>query len=174
MIKPPLTLDDVRARAHPVYPTELLPGHESALMLFCAGFWGASDCIHVADAGVRRVIGVDLDTERVVAMQRLYPSSWHWVLQDAFRYAEHAAGQERSWDLVGVDPPIGLCARAARPEPWLAVARRTVVHGMLRENVPRAWTQDGHHDLGDGWRVMRLYERNDRAVWAVYQREPER
>lgn len=168
----PRLLSDVRARAHPVYPADLLPGLRSALMLFCAGFYGANDCVHVADAGVPHVTAVDVDRERVDVMRRIYSPGWWFVVKDVYEYASWAEANEMTWDLVALDPPVAESSAAAPALLWTPLAERLVVHGMMRADVDARRLAVGAMPVDD-WQVTRILDRNDRACWVVYERVPD-
>ena len=91
--------DAIRAEANPAtFPVDLLPGHHSALLLFCAGFLGRNDGIHLWDAGIRDVQGIDNDETLVTQMRKLYPG-WKIDVSDVYHWASRHAGTEQ-WELV--------------------------------------------------------------------------
>jgi hypothetical protein len=92
----PESLDDLQPGP---FPAEALDSCKSALLLFCAGFYGRNDAIHLARAGVADVTGVDRDAERLAVMRALYPSTWSFVEADVFAWHP-----DRRFDLVIADP----------------------------------------------------------------------
>jgi hypothetical protein len=82
------------------YPTRLLEGCESALLLFSAAFLGHNDAIHFAEAGVPTTC-VDRDGDRLREMAELYPDAWEFVQADAFTYIVQ---NDHQWDIVSADP----------------------------------------------------------------------
>ena len=158
-----VTLDQVRARsgAHG-YPVGVLEGCETALVLFAAGFHGANDGIHIADAGIVATC-VDIQSDRLHEMEAAYPSSWEFVVGDVFDYAAAADGR---WDVVSVDCPTGLFGRCAETiDVWCSLARRAVILGTGHDTgleVPEGWTVTGRvhrSDFSPGgvfWAVLEL------------------
>jgi hypothetical protein len=168
------TLDYVREAASPgTFPPYVLDGCPSALLLFCAGFHGRYDGVHVLDAGVPEVTAIDFDPITLDEMRGLYPSAWEFECADAY---ECPLG-ERAWDLVCVDPPSDHALRAPeRLERWCGASSRWVVMGVMAR-----WFRE--HDLPlvrdsiaapGGFRAHDLRRRNrdDGGVfWAVLERE---
>ncbi len=151
-------LDSIYARAG-TYPTDLLAGCDSALLLFGAAFLGINDAIHFAAAGLAEVTVVDIDAERLDAMRALYPRSWELVAADAFDFVQrrHAAGER--YDIVSADPTTPLMPRCRDELPILcALARRAVVLGIepgLEFDPPQGWRSRrvGRSKLAD-WMVL--------------------
>jgi hypothetical protein len=131
-----VTLNDVRAARSP-FPADLLPECESALMLFCAAFYGRNDCIWVEEAGILEVTCVDLDGEKLETMARIYPPSWHFVRGDAF------AVETVLRDLVSVDVFSNQSDRAlGMLEHWCGMARKFVTIAAWKEpdeQTPTGW-----------------------------------
>ena len=157
--------DAIRAEANPAtFPVDLLPGHHSALLLFCAGFLGRNDGIHLWDAGIRDVQGIDNDETLVTQMRKLYPG-WKIDVSDVYHWASRHAGTEQ-WELVVLDPQTNHTARCLALLPtWTSLARNTVVLGMLDHDVPNS---PASHER---WKMTRIVERNDTARWVVYRRQ---
>src|SRR3990172_9872911 len=104
-----LTLEHVAMQARP-YPTELLEGCETGLVLFAAAFLGHNDAIHFAEAGITTSC-VDIDSEGLAEMRELYPDSWAFVTVDAWHFAEACASEGVQWDAVSVDTFSGDATR---------------------------------------------------------------
>lgn len=163
MLTPPETLADVPddlARAS--FPHRLLADCESALLLFCAGLYGRNDGYWLEQAGIADVTGIDLDEEKLAHMMSLYPESWIFQVGDAFNVQP-----ERTFDLVCVDAPTQLTARAASEvDRWCSLAEKAVVLGLHWEPLvstgftfPERWTatelsKRANHRGGTYWLVL--------------------
>lgn len=96
---------------------ELAAGAE-VLNLF--GYTGGFS-IHAGLGGASRVCTVDLAAPAIAAAQRnwalneLDPGAHEAVAEDAFEFAERAAGAGRRWELVICDPPSFAPSERARP-----------------------------------------------------------
>jgi hypothetical protein len=130
------TLAQVRASRSP-FPADLLPECESALMLFCAAFYGRNDCVWVQEAELRIVTGVDQDREKLDAMRAIYPETWRFACADAFEF--HTVPH----DLVSVDVFSNQSDRAlGMLEHWCGMARRFVTVAAWKEpdvQIPVGW-----------------------------------
>jgi hypothetical protein len=154
-----VTLDELRARSGP-YPKELLPGCETALVLFGAAFLGANDAIHLADAGIAAVTVVDIDGDRLERMRALYPPTWRFVAADAFAFSATEREAGARYDLLSIDPFTGLMPRCREHLPvFLELARRALVLGVEHGGV---------FEPPAGWRASRV-ERSDLADWLVLE-----
>lgn len=158
----PATLEAVRSRAEPeLYPTHLLDGCETALVVFAAAFHGLQDCVHIADAGLTATC-IDNDAQKLLEMRHVYPVAWEFITEDAFEYA---ASTPRQWDVVSVDCPTGAFVRCARiVEDWCNLARRAVVLGVGK-HTPLQPPQ--------GWAVSEKRWRSDYdggVYWAILER----
>ena len=175
----PSTLAAVRSDStRAVFPTDLLAGQETALLLFCAGFYGRSDGIHVWDAGIPHVTGVDIDGTKLDVMRMLYPG-WTLIEADVYSWASRqsmftvistaAIPVTPPWDIVILDPQINQAERCYELLPlWCKLARNAVVLGTMRGTIER----DHLHRLDcpalpDGWYLDRVTARNDTAHWIV-------
>ncbi len=156
-----VTLDDIRREDDSaLYPSSILEGCESALVLFAAGFLGRQDCVAVADAGLTATC-VDNDHARLGAMVLAYPERWEYVHGDAFAYARMT---RRQWDVVSLDPFTNQFQRCADElELWCSLARRFVVLGVgIRTHlpvIPAGWlahTQQMRSGFNGGvlWQVL--------------------
>jgi hypothetical protein len=157
------TLEHVAMEARP-YPTRVLEGAETGLVLFAAAFLGHNDAIHFAEAGARGFC-VDRDGERLAQMARLYPDDWQWAVDDVWKFAEAARTLGEQWDVVSADPwTDAFQAVADRAELLCSLARRAVTIGTgARTNVtPPA-----------GWRITEVVERSSfrgGVNWTVLER----
>jgi hypothetical protein len=135
-----VTLDQVRAgAAEQLYPRHLLVGCETGLVLFAAAFHGQQDAVWFAEAELLTTC-VDLDSEKLAEMQRMYPAEWEFGAVDVF---EFASSTERKWDIVSLDPPSNLFDRCAELLPlWCLLANRAVILGTGKNNAvnpPPGW-----------------------------------
>lgn len=154
-----VTREELRARAAP-YPTEILAGCESALVLFGAAFLGVNDAIHFANAAIRAVTVVDIDGAKLDTMRPLYPSEWEFISADAFAFVGDRQTAGARYDVVSADPFTSLMPRVREAVPALcALAGHAVVVGVERGQqiaTPPGW----HH---------RRVERSDLADWIVLE-----
>jgi len=130
-----VTAAAILADANPAtFPTDLLPGIDSALALFGAGFLGRNDVVHLWAAGVPNVVVVDTDEGKIEEMARLYERpAWTWLVDDAYKVALEW-GDGPLVDLVVVDPWTGGIAKALNSlELWLRLAHRFLVIGVCRD-----------------------------------------
>jgi hypothetical protein len=153
-----ITFAEITREARP-YPAYLLSGAETALALFSAGFYGHNDVVHFAR---RRIVTtcVDTDAERLREMAQVYPKSWDYVVEDAWKFAERSAG--RVWDVVTVDPFFGRAAARVWKtlDLFLALAGR-----LVTVTIPLAW----HKPAPAGW-SQDTFPRSSDAAWLVLQR----
>lgn len=152
-------LQPISLEARP-YPAYLLNGCQTGLAVFSAAFLGWNDVIHFARKGIQTTC-VDRDGERLAEMEAIYPTDWEFVVSDAWEFADKAAGQELTWDVVTVDPFMGEAAEKVwrTLDAFLCLADRmvtvTVPSGWIRR-PPRGW----QHSLfprarGVSWLVLR-------------------
>lgn len=145
------------------YPTHLLEGCETGLVLFAAAFLGHNDAIHFAEAGLETTC-VDLDAERLQrAMEPLYPAEWLFFPMDAWNYAECACREGVSWDVVSCDTWTGdLMHRSLDSlDLWCSLARKAVTVTL---------TVGATYTLPEGWVDSELYERAPGVYWLVLTR----
>lgn len=152
-------LEQIRAQAGP-YPSDLLDGCESGLLLFAGGFHGRNDGIWFADAGMWATC-VDIRPGGLEAMEAVYPDDWEYVVEDVFQFAEQAFAK---WDVVSVDPFTGMFDRCAElAHVWCRLATRAVVLGCGHETAVSA---------PEGWRITRMVQRSQfrgGVFWAVME-----
>lgn len=159
---PPATWQQV---AHPddVYPSRALEGCQTALVGFCARWYGRQDAFFVAEAGLTATC-VDIDGPRLDAMRDIYPSGWEFVQDDVFQFAKDSASQPFKWDVVSLDEftrDFERCADNIRL--WCSIARKAVILGTgpnTEINPP------------DGWAITDVMKRSDYdqgVFWAVVQ-----
>lgn len=153
------SLDEIRARGNrDIFPTEILPGCSTALVLFAAAFLGEQDAAWIEEAGIVGTC-VDHDEDRLKEMVRIYPDRWIFVNQDVYRFAGKATWH---WDLVTVDCPSNEFDKCERLiELWCGLARISVVLGT----APGASSVTAP----DGWRVSRTIRRSPIANWTVLE-----
>lgn len=155
-----VTLEQIRD-AGTGYPTDVLDGCESALVLFAAGFHGRQDAVFMADAGLAATC-VDTDAVKLGEMVLAYPEGWEYVVGDAYAYAENTL---RFWDVVSVDPFSNQFQECAdQLELWCSLAMHAVVLGM------GAYTT---YEVPAGWRGRKTMQRSRNfggVWWAVFTR----
>jgi hypothetical protein len=154
-----VTFEQVSRQARP-YPSWLLP-NGTALAVFAAGFHGWNDCVHFARRGLACEC-VDVDEQRLLEMQAIYPDTWEFTVADAWAFAEKHAGIDK-WDVVSVDPFLGDAAEKVWKTLylWTALARH-----MLTITV----TSDAHFNVPEGWDVS-FFPRSPTAAWMVLRRD---
>jgi len=131
-----VTLAQVRANRSP-FPADLLSECESALMLYCAAFYGRNDCVWVEEAGLENVTAIDVDSEKLAVMRSIYPDTWKFVLADAYTYTGDI------YDLVSADVFSNQSDRAlGMLDRWCGMARKFVTIAVWKEpavEIPAGW-----------------------------------
>lgn len=153
------TFRDVSAQARP-YPSYLLGDKVTALALFAAGFHGWNDVVHFARAGMRCEC-VDVDEQKLLEMQAIYPDTFEFTVEDAWRFAEKHVGVDQ-WDVVSVDPFLGDAAEAAWDSLYLWV-------GLARHLLTLTVTTDTHLNVPEGW-TCSFFPRTSNVAWMVLRR----
>jgi hypothetical protein len=154
------TLEHVAMEARP-YPSHLLEGCETGLVLFAAAFLGHNDAIHFAEAGLRTTC-IDNDGTRLREMRALYPSEWNFFNYDAWEYARECSYDEVEWDAVSADTFTGSATRRSLDslELWCSLARKLVTV---------TYTAGEAYEVPDGWKGE-LFERATNVYWLVLTR----
>lgn len=141
------------------FPVHLLRPDDVTLCLFCAAFGGRQDAAYLRDAGVKSVLCIDNDAEKLAAMRPLYPRTWVFEADDAFGLLDDLTSQER-FDVVTADPWSGtMQAEVTKRIPkLLAITRRVLILGCTR----------------DGWDTTRqALETAGAAKWQSFLRNPQ-
>lgn len=154
------------------FPTDVLAGIKSALILFASGRGGAADGRWFAEAGIREVLLVDHDSATLAPMLKRAPCGWLAVCDDAFDFATNARGP---WDHVSADPASQLAPRIVESLPaWLALATKSVTVTVYRHCFAGKPGLDAPElEPPDGWRFTRLIRRGDfrgGIYWLVGER----
>lgn len=143
------------------YPTDVLVGSHTALLLFSAGFLGFNDGSFIRDAGLVATC-VDNNAVRLEEMRRGYPPTWEFVCADVY---EWAPGERRQWDVVSVDPWTNEFTRCADlVDVWCRLAKHAVILGTGVDTVLTP---------PDGWRATRNVWRSNHAdgvYWTLLER----
>lgn len=154
-------MPDTLPRATSSFPTEILGRCQSALLLYCAGFYGRNDGIHVLEAGIEDVLGVDTDVEKIAVMRGLYPDSWEFLVGDATTVATHLWAEGRKFDLVVCDCPLGLAEQVQEQVVlWCDLANEAVVLTVGSETqrapAPAGWEISTleRNSAGTAWEVL--------------------
>lgn len=162
----PRSLAEVRDLESGVsYPGDVLRGCETALVLFCARWFGRQDAYWIAEAGLRAVC-VDLDGERIAEMKRIYPKNWGFATGDAWAimapFARNPHAQR--WDVVSLDPFTNLMDLCSETLPlWCSLARKAVILGTGHQTAVHT---------PEGWQVTDVRKRSDYAggvYWTVLE-----
>lgn len=154
------TLEHVAMQGRP-YPVGHLEGCETGLCLFAAAFLGHNDAVHFAEAGLKTMC-VDIDGKRLAQMAMLYPRTWQWAVDDAWKFADAAYVLGEQWDVVSVDTFTGAATRRSLDslDLWCSLARKLVT----------ATTTAGEgYEIPSGWKCE-LYERATGVDWLVLSR----
>jgi O-antigen/teichoic acid export membrane protein len=132
----PRSLSEVRKQADlRSFPTSAIEGATSAACFFAGAFHGRNDAIFLEGAGVRDVLCVDVDAEKLGAMRQIYPAGWRFLVGDAYAAAEDLRSRGERVDVVVADAWQSDAERALDALPlWLAIARRRVL-----VTVPKPW-----------------------------------
>ena len=156
-----MTLDDVRKSANMAYPSDLLNGCDTGLLLFGAGFYGRNDGIHFHDAGLFMTV-VDTDSVKVQDMHEMYGAG-AWIIEDVFEYMRHV-GIHEYWDVVSVDCPMNLIPRCyGHADQFAASANKLLTITCSAHTDP-----SGRHIPGWEWRGLR--PRTEQSAWATWTR----
>lgn len=155
------TLEHVAQQARP-YPTHVLVGAETGLVLFAAAFQGHNDAVHFAEAGLKTMC-VDIDGPRLAEMAQVYPDDWQFAVDDAWKFADAAYTLGEQWDVVSADTFTGdVMHRSLDSLPlWCSLARRAVTVTL---------TVGEAYKLPEGWLDTQLYERATGVYWLVLER----
>lgn len=124
------------------FPTHLLKGSQSALIVFAAAFGGRQDAQHIRDAGMTAMC-VDSDSEALERMRPNYPNDWLMIDTDAFEFLDKALNRGFLFDVVTMDPFTGLTMDKTiehLPD-FCSLATRLVVCGCDGREVqpPEGW-----------------------------------
>lgn len=160
---PPTSLDEIRRLGNrATFPQNLLSYCDSALMLFCAGFYGANDCIWVQHHGIRRVRGIDVDDDKLRVMRKLYPPNWWFSHADVF---ESIPSMLKKYDLVVADPSINLVQRLLKRVRCLTDLSEKFVVVTIQGTVEYDWT------LPSDWYIRGYHLRNQAGTcWMILER----
>lgn len=165
------TLEHVAMQARP-YPTDLLKGCKTGLVLFAAAFLGHNDAVHFAEAGIQTIC-CDTDGDRLGEMESLYPSDWLFVEEDAWKYVQgmvawnqthpHKTPTHNAFDAISVDTFTGAATRRSLDSLnlWCSLARKFVT---------ATYTSGEAYEVPEGW-YGSLYERASGVYWLVLQRQ---
>jgi len=154
------TFDQINRNAQ-VYPVSLLPQGGTALALFCAGFHGWNDVVHMARKEMD-VTCVDVDSEKLWEMACVYPKPWEYHVDDAWEFACHALADGRKWDVVSVDPFMGDAADKCRDYLMVFCGLATSLVTMTIDLDRPMWAPPG-------WMAY-VFARNSRVGWMVLRR----
>jgi len=68
----------------------------------------ANDVQFVREAGLKTVVCIDTDREKVALMRPKYPAEWTFLVEDAFEYMDRELPRGANYDIVMADPWTGL------------------------------------------------------------------
>lgn len=139
------------------HPYPAIPyGAQTGLLLFGAYFKGRNDGRFFLESGLTATV-VDNNPELLAAMQQEYPSSWKFVLDDAFSFMGRALEAGRRWDVVSADPSLPEEPRVLTCLNTLQMlSTRMTVVGMRHEDALKLdspWTviPDRESCCGEPW-----------------------
>ncbi len=125
-------------KSHP-YPTWVIAGCETALVIFAAEFGGMNDCAWIVDAGLRATC-VDNNPDKLEALRDLYPDDWSYICTDAYSLPSTIR-----YDVVSLDPFTNQFDRCAgHIDLWCQIAKRAVILGTGTDTQvmsPAGWIQ---------------------------------
>lgn len=151
------------------FPTSLLDGCESALLLFASGRMGAADGYWLQEAGIDDVWCVDHDPATLVPFAAAYPAEWRYLEADAFAFFP-----DRVFDLVSVDAPSQFAPHLLTWLPrWCGFASRFVTATVFRHCFIGEPSLDELEPAPDGWRYRDLIHRSEfrgGVYWLVMER----
>lgn len=149
------------------YPKHLLTECKSALCLFGAGFYGASDGIHMYDADISHVTIVDHDVTKIHDMEAIYPKHWLFDAFDVFEWVEHTVELNLpKWDIVSIDPPTPHIPRCVdQLDVFVSLAKKYVTLTTYNEYL---------HKLETNYNVIDVIDRSKVALTSVVALDVER
>lgn len=156
------TLEHVAMAGRP-YPTHLLEGCETGLVLFAAAFLGHNDAIHFAMAGMRSFC-VDNDSPRLAEMRDIYPDDWGFLYGDAWDIAERDREHGLTYDAVSADTWTGDLMRRSLDslDLWCSLARKLVTVTITDDAIDT-------YRKPEGWRSF-LFLRAPGVYWLALSR----
>lgn len=137
------------------FPKYALSQCETALMLFCAGFYGRNDCVWVAEAGLTNVVCIDTDQEKLDVMRKLYPVKWSFVCTDVYKVQLY-----EKYDLVVADIPLGQFEESRN---WYSKWCNLAIKYVLVAADPNQIINAGL--LPRDWKVKATIMRTDISCW---------
>lgn len=181
-----ITLTGVRAESNAAtFPVDLLHPDQNAVSFCCAGFYGRNDVIHLYEAGLKRVIGIDQDEAKLSEMHDIYPPSWVFRPGDIYTEAEAMGKKGFRFDVVTVDPWSEQIPHALQHLPtWLAVTKQVLVIGVSaiwfdHKKQPHTleafnqWVTESHWDrdakLPAASRLIKRSEYRGGIFWAIFK-----
>ncbi|HTV71951.1 MAG TPA: hypothetical protein VMF90_25750 [Rhizobiaceae bacterium] len=86
------------------FPEFVLQDSTSAAAFYTAALLGVRDVIHLNNHGIHDVTLVDLDPEKTEEMRKVYPASWDYVIDDAYKVMDRFRAEGRRFDVILLDP----------------------------------------------------------------------
>lgn len=154
------------------FPVELLRPEDSAICFFVAAFGGRQDLHYLRLAGLKDVIAIDNDSEKLHALIPQYPKDWTFSDDDGFAAIRDIAAKIASpavaADVITLDPWTGdMTQRVIDHLPVLSrLAKRVLVVGVgvEQEKAARAAL------AGRDWPIIETRPRSALASWVVARR----
>ncbi len=172
--------EQLRAQADPkIFPTDIVNGSESALSFFCAAFLGVNDAVHLHKKGLKELLLVDVNEEKLNAMREIYlGDEVGFEHGDAFRVARALRHRGRKFDIVITDPWSNIMQRTSVTDLPLfaALANKCYLSGLtgvdfeemgIKPDVRALNKYLAKNGRGD-YRVDRLILRNPGHQGGVY------
>lgn len=152
------------------YPTRILEGCESGLLLFASGRGGQTDGWAFSD--LSPVVAVDWDHGTLERLKKAAPSHWDFILEDAFEFAQTYGSQ---FDVVSVDAPSHFAPTLIEHIPlWLSIAGKAATITVYRHCFAgQPSLQAPELEAPNGWRFTDLIKRSEfrgGIYWLVAER----
>lgn len=164
-------LSSLKRRSSPQsFPCDTLKESDSAICFFAAAFLGKQDAIHMAMAGIKNVVCVDTNVEKLEEM-RAGPyaglSGWTFRSDDAFI----AAADLGIADVVSCDPFTGTTMRyvITKMAVFAALARKWLILGVTSAEL----NASNKLSPPPGFELNRMLKRSANyggTYWAVFRR----
>jgi hypothetical protein len=144
------------------FPEHALIGASTAASLFCAAFHGEQDVKYLHAAGIKRVLLVDTDVNKLVETAAKYDYSG--MICDAFEFISRCMEQGRKFDVVVCDQWTNMDFKLwARYEDLKKITTMHLIIGVVQVNIDNGLTlppgelvKRSDHLGGAYWHVTKI------------------
>ena len=176
-------LADVEFMRQNGFPAALFTDCDTAACFFCAEFFGKTELVHLSLLGLPEVTMVDIDSDKLEHMAKIYPDSWEIFHCDAFEAAQRFREESRTFDLVTCDAYESERVAFDCFEEFASLATRFLVMnfrqrmfeelGVTGHEPEPSEVHRGMQARGIDVNVMSLHKRSSHdggIYWVVFQR----